>query len=68
MISNIQTPTQKWRENKRTYEETTRMEIYSQTSSKRIKSYVPNKEIVDLENEESINQDTQVREGVLIHE
>ena len=66
MICNIQTPTHKGRENKRTYEETTGMEIDSPTSSKRVKSSVPDGDIVDLENEESINQDTQVREGVLI--
>ena len=40
----------------------------SPTSSEKEKSFVPDKEIVDLENEESINQDTQVREGVLIQE
>ena len=50
MISNVQTPSQKGRENKITYEETTGMEIDSQTSSKRVKSFVLDKEIVDLEN------------------
>ena len=68
MISNIQTLVQKRRENKRTYEQTTGMEIDSPTSSKTTKSFVPDKEIVDLENEESINQDIHVREGGLIQE
>ena len=68
MIYNIQTPMQKERENKRTHKETTSMEIDPSTSSKRAKSFVLDKEIVDLENEESINQDFQVREGVLIQE
>ena len=44
------------------------MEIYSQTPSNGVKCYVLGKEIIDLENEESINQDTQVREGVFIQE
>ena len=57
MISNIQTPTQKEKENKRTHEATTGMEIDPPTSSKREKYFVPHKEIIDLENEESINQD-----------
>jgi hypothetical protein len=68
MISNIQTLAHKEREPKRTHEETTGMEIDPPTSSKRAKSFVPDKEIVDLENEESINQDIQVRERVLIQE
>ena len=44
------------------------MEIDSPTSSKRAKSFVLDKEIVDLENKESINQVIQIRERVLILE